>query len=631
MTIVKKKTTSPKKQPKRRLLFYIIALSLPFLFFFLIELGLRLSDYDGNLDLFIPAGGDFTDYYICNPLVGRRYFFMQKTVPSPPNDLFLKKKPANGYRIFVLGGSTTAGYPYGSNMMFSRILQQRLSDLFPTRHIEVVNTAMTAVNSYTLLDFMDEILKYQADAILIYAGHNEYYGALGIASNESLGRFPAFVKLYLKLQRFKTFLLLRNFIGSVKKWLHRSADGTKAPATLMERIVADQVIPYKSDLYESGKRQFASNLRSIFRKAKQAGVRILIGDLVSNVRGLEPFISVKTDTFPAADDVYQQAVTYEKENKMQLAKTAYIRAKDLDVLRFRAPEEFNQIIYSIADEYQVPVVPVTSYFEKHSPNGIIGNQLMVDHLHPNTAGYFLMADAFFDAMRQHGFIAPTWNTRRIAPATYYHRNWGFTALDSMAADLGIRILKSHWPFTSKNSMHQTAFNFHPANEVDSLALKIIFDNKITLASGHEKLAKYYTERKQFEKAFAEYNALIDTAPYMVSHYLNAADMLIKARQLNRALPFLIKSLNHKVTGFAVKWIGQIYLTKGRTQDAIKLLNQALKFGPHDPQVLYNLCVAYIAKRQFNLARSVFKQLQNISPDFSGVEDLKRHLEQKPHH
>ena len=279
-----KKKTPLKKQSKRTLIFRLIAVSIPFLFFFLIEAGLRLSDYDGNLDLFIPAGGDFTQYYICNPFVGRCYFFMQKTVPSPSNDLFLKKKPANGYRIFVLGGSTTAGYPYGMNMMFSRILQQRLSDLFPARHIEVVNTAMTAVNSYTLLDFMDEILKYQPDVILIYAGHNEYYGALGIASNESLGRFPAFVKLYLKLQRFKTFLLLRNFIGSIKKWLHRSADGTKAPATLMERIVADQVIPYKSDLYESGKRQFASNLRSIFRKAKQAGVRILIGDLVSNVR-----------------------------------------------------------------------------------------------------------------------------------------------------------------------------------------------------------------------------------------------------------------------------------------------------------------------------------------------------------
>ncbi len=631
MTIVKKKKTLLKKQPNQTLIFRLVALSLPFLFFFLVEVGLRLFDYDGNLDLFIPAKGDFTEYYICNPLVARRYFFMQKTVPSPPNDLFLKKKPKNDYRIFVLGGSTTAGYPYGSNMMFSRILQQRLSDVFPTKHIEVVNTAMTAVNTYTLLDFMDEILKYQPDAILIYSGHNEYYGALGIASNESLGRFPAFVKLYLKLQRFKTFLLLRNFIGSVKKWLHRSADTTKAPATLMERIVADQVIPYKSDLYESGKKQFASNLRSIFHKARRADVRILIGDLISNVRGLKPFISVKTDSFPAADDMYKQAMTYEKENKLQLAKTSYIRAKDLDVLRFRAPEEFNQIIYTIADEYHVPVVPVKSYFEKHSPSGIIGNQLMVDHLHPNTDGYFLMADAFFDAMRLHGFIAPKWDSHRIAPATYYRRNWGFTALDSMTADLGIRILKSNWPFKSKTALPNTALNFRPAKKVDSLALKIIFDNKITLADGHEKLAKYYAGQKQFEKAFSEYHALIDTAPYMVSNYLNAADMLIKARQLDRALPFLIKSLNHKVTGFAMKWIGQIYLIKGRTQEAIKLLNQALKFGPHDPQVLYNLCVAYIAKRQFNLARPVFEQLQSISPDFPGVEDLKQHLEQKPHH
>ena len=41
---------------------------------------------------------------------------------------------------------------------------------------------MSAVSSYTLLDFSDEIVDYQPDAILIYAGHNEYLGILGVGS-----------------------------------------------------------------------------------------------------------------------------------------------------------------------------------------------------------------------------------------------------------------------------------------------------------------------------------------------------------------------------------------------------------------------------------------------------------------
>ena len=79
-------------------------------------------------------------------------------------NLFLKEKPANGYRIFVLGGSTTAGFPYGNNLDFARILNRRLSDQFPEKKIEIINCAMTAVNTYTVLDLMDEILEQQPDA-----------------------------------------------------------------------------------------------------------------------------------------------------------------------------------------------------------------------------------------------------------------------------------------------------------------------------------------------------------------------------------------------------------------------------------------------------------------------------------
>jgi hypothetical protein len=41
------------------------------------------------------------------------------------------------------------------------------------------------VNSYTFYDKIDEILKEDPDAILIYAGHNEFYGELGIGSSKS--------------------------------------------------------------------------------------------------------------------------------------------------------------------------------------------------------------------------------------------------------------------------------------------------------------------------------------------------------------------------------------------------------------------------------------------------------------
>ena len=254
--------------PKRKRIFTLITICLPVVLLMLLELVLRMIQYGGNTSLFVTAAGDFTDYYICNRQVGRRFFMNQNTLPELSNDVFKKKKPENGYRIFVLGGSTTAGYPYGNNLMFPRILQKRLADAFPDTEIEVVNTAMVAINSYALTDFMDEILKKEPDAILIYAGHNEFYGALGVASTETMGKFSWLVKLYLNLKRYRTFVLMRNVIGSLRKGIgkvvHDNADMDPS-ATLMERLVAEQNIPYQSALYQAGRTQFTKNLRHILK------------------------------------------------------------------------------------------------------------------------------------------------------------------------------------------------------------------------------------------------------------------------------------------------------------------------------------------------------------------------------
>ena len=65
----------------------------------------------------------------------------------------------------------------------------------------------------------------------------------------------------------------------------------------------------------------------------------------------------------------------------------------------------NNVIHEIAGKYSVPVLGMKEVFEKASPDGIIGNSLMTEHLHPNVDGYFLMADAFFNEMRKSRFIS----------------------------------------------------------------------------------------------------------------------------------------------------------------------------------------------------------------------------------
>ncbi len=395
------------QQPKRQnnLVFKIATVLIPFVLLFLLEVGLHVSEYGGNQDLFIGMSGTYSAYKKCNPAVARRFFVREKSLPSPSTDIFLKQKPKNGYRIFVLGGSSAAGYPYGENVMFSRILNRRLSETFPDKNIEIVNTAMPAVNSYTLLDFMDEILENEPDAIFIYGGHNEFYGALGIGSSESIGKSPALVNLILKFQKYKTVQLAQNIVYGLFS-AFKGDETAYNNTTLMERMVKEQSIYYKSKIYQAGLNQFKSNLEKIIEKANAAKIKILIGELVSNLRDQQPFISQKG--IFNADSSFALARSLEKKEKFEQAKKMYYQAKDYDMLRFLAPEEFNRIIQQFSKNELVSVVPLKQVFDKNSANGLVGNNLFLEHLHPNFMGYKLMAKAFYTTMEQKGFIVSSW-------------------------------------------------------------------------------------------------------------------------------------------------------------------------------------------------------------------------------
>jgi tetratricopeptide (TPR) repeat protein len=610
--------------PSRKRLFTLIMLLIPLFLLALLEAGLQLFEYGGNTDLFVSIPHATSEYYGINRNVCKRYFASEFFNPTPRKDLFLKEKPNNCYRIFVLGGSTTAGFPYGNNLTFTRILNRRLSDTFPDRRIEVVNTAFTAINSFSLSDFMDEILEQQPDALLIYAGHNEFYGALGVGSVESLGKIRWLAKTYLKLQRFKTIRLLRDTIGLVRR---RTGGSTNVDlmndpmATEMSRIVKEQNIPLGSNLYELGKEQFRHNLHDIFKKAKDAGIPVLISDLVSNIRDQQPFVSVKQDTFPSARTIFEAARILEKEGRYDQARRAYYRAKDLDALRFRASEEFNEIIHRLAGEFKIPVVPMKSYFEATSPHGLVGFNLIHEHLHPNIDGYFLMADAFYNTMRQQNFISPDWLSQNIKPISYYRQNWGFTRLDSVYAVLTIAHLKGGWPF-KRTGPNLALDQFTPITKEDTLAINILKRGESTLELGHLELAQYYENRGELERAFQEYKALIYIVPNLDLFYEPTLKFLLTTEQYEHALQVLEEALKYNESFFIYKWIGQIHLVINQTQQGISFLEKARNMVPDDAQLLYNLTRAYYNIAQFKRGDEIMVRFKKISPSASAIAELE---------
>ncbi len=240
------------KNSRNKIYFRIMAILLSLSLFIFLEIILRLFSVGTDLHLFVEHKSEkYSDYYIVNPYVGEKYFTRLEAT-SGTNDIFLKKKPKNGFRIFLMGSSTLYGFPYGKNLMASRILQKRLQDSYPDKTIEVINTAITAINTITLKDYIGQILKYEPDAILFYAGHNEFYGAFGVGSNETMSKNSFLRWLHFKLLNLRIYQLLRSAVTGISNKIAENSNTPETKGTLMKRIVKIKisVIKVQSTLME---------------------------------------------------------------------------------------------------------------------------------------------------------------------------------------------------------------------------------------------------------------------------------------------------------------------------------------------------------------------------------------------
>jgi lysophospholipase L1-like esterase len=605
----------PELKERKKVIFYVIMVILPYFLLVLLELALRLFSYGNDLSLFIPSSD--SRYFEINRHVSER-FFSKLEHTTPLNENFLREKPDNGYRIFVLGESTVQGFPYDANIAFTRILQRRLQDIFPDRTIEVINLGLTAVNSYTLLDFADDLLEQKPDVVLIYTGHNEYYGALGVASMES-GSIPHWLKrLHLKFVHLRTYQLLQHGIGRVYTLIHpMTAD--EARATLMEKMVGKNLIPYQSKMYSEGLVQFFDNMCKLLEKMNKEHVPVIISDLASNERDLPPFRSLQYENYPRADSIYANAKQLEANHVFDKAKDEYIRAKDLDVIRFRAPEDINKIITQLADSLGIYSISLKSLFEKYSPHGIIGNNLMTDHLHPNVDGYFLMAEGFLTALREHGMLENNWDSTRMKPWTYYRYHWGFTELDSMIAVIRIKQLKAGWPFQPETTVNNFRTTYTPNGIIDSLAFISIKYVDVSSSMVHKKLATYYESIGDLKRASKEYLSLAYISPSDVASYYYAADLAYKAKEYTNAIRYLQESPNADTSSYAQFALASIYYSQKNNKEALTCIDRIQKLHLNENIYLQVQKLKYTVLKDSGLssdAENALADIKKMDPSFN---------------
>lgn len=609
------------KEKKYPFYYNLLLLSIPILVLVLLETSLRYFDYGKDYSQWIKVDNQ---KMVLNPDIAYRYFYNIKSIPEPSQDLFDIEKKPNSFRVFIVGGSSAAGYPFSPNGSFAKYIRKRLELLYPDRTIEVINTALSAINSYTLRDLFPGILEQQPDVILIFAGHNEYYGALGAGSMESLGSSRSVINFMLSLNKYKTTQLLRNFIKSTMKII--SGD-EKTSGTLMSRMAEDQLIELNSDVYNRGVDQFEGNLNDMFEMAKDSGVPVIISNLTSNLKDQKPFISIDDGDDPPAAEIYNSGIADLSKGLNNDARNKFYKAKDLDALRFRAPSDINKIIEQLAGMYNYPVVDADSVFNKLSPDGIIGNNLMTDHLHPTIEGYQIIGKLFFQEMIRNKFL-PEGNIASLSPDEQdeiIRANYDLTGLDSTIARYRIIILKGDWPFVEKKmSLTERLKKLNAQTYSDSLAMKVL-NNKLSWEKAHRDLAVWFLKNNMTDQFLKEMDAVIFQYPFIYEYYQIVINALLDRKLYGEAYPYLLKYFQSHPDGFSTKWIGIINLNKNNTERAIKYLEISIKYNPNDSQVLYNLAGAYSLEKNYKKALDTISRCLHINPKHQGAKNLQRQL------
>ncbi|MFN1834207.1 hypothetical protein AB2B38_003000 [Balneola sp. MJW-20] len=581
-------------------LFYTLTLSVPLVILILIEITLRFTGYRSEYqELFIEIP-DHTEYLITNPNYGSRYFpnFSPQVAPQP----FLKNKSDNTFRVVVLGGSSTQGFPYHFYNSFSGRLEQKLKMNTQDVNIEVINIGMTAINSFALWDMKKEVAEIDPDAIVIYAGHNEYYGSFGVGSTQfGLGKSIGFKRLIIRLKNLRIYQLIEQFL--------KPEDDNPENRTMMARVVQESGIDFEGDVYQAGLEQFRSNMGSLLSFFDQEDIPVYIGSLASNLKGQSP-LGENEDAlanFRKGEELFNQG-------KTDSAYYYYNRSKELDEIRFRAPDAMNEIINDLSEEFSIPLVDTRQASFDSSFSGIPDDSFFDDHLHPNYRGNQVFGEYFYEVIKAHpkleGKVFENKLSNRLPISRY----------EEVVSTLPILRLESGYPFVKGLSKRAEQQRFQ--NQFDEIVLKSHVDS--VAATG-------WRAQRQVPLIITDiinYSTTNGDSLMVMDHYLNLAYLqLFNDRILKRGVEYAINNRNldlhtanllevilsiEREDVFYPASLGTVYLLNDELNHSEYWLKRAEDIDSTNVTVLYNLARLKALQADTAAAFNYFRKYRNES-------------------
>jgi tetratricopeptide (TPR) repeat protein len=636
------------------------------------ELALRVGGYGVPQSFTVRSQIGGTTRTLSNP-----YFFWKFSGPALarrciPFVLSEEKEPGT-CRIFVLGGSAARGDPAPSYSI-ARLLDVMLRARYPRIRFEVINTGATAINSHVVLPIARACADLHADLLVLYLGNNEVVGPFGAGSviAPDAARLSV-IRAGLAMKSSRLVQLIQNTSG---RWSARSLPVTWGG---MEMFLDRQVRADDPEL-ERMYRFFRQNLRDILDDASRAGVPIVCSTVAVNLKDCAPFASAHRADITEADrercaqllDEAQGLLTeaqhldararlqaaehldpqfanthfllgwaHAELGEFTTARAAFEKARDLDVLRFRADTKINAIIREAAGSGTTDGVYLTDAemaLAQAVSNGIVGGEMFYDHVHLNFRGGYEVARALLpqvEAALQSRLAASS--DQPVPSMDECAVRLAYTDVDRFLIAREMSARMANPPFS--NQRNHGALMAGLAAEIEQRApteVRVQHALDVYAAALVEPGAHYLLHwrlgqihwhvRGDYAMCERHWNAVLAACPQYAEVYFAVGQVHRAVRRFDLAEACMARALTYMpASAGPCKEMGIIQLRMDRPRAAEPYLIRALAIDPHDAETHFVLADALratatadadrraLARAHLEKARNLLQQAVDESP------------------
>ncbi len=652
--------TSGQQQPARqsfpasahrRRWFRLVALGLPIILLLVLELILHIVGYGYPTSFFLKVRQYGEEVLIENPKFGWRFF--PPTIARAPLPLVLEpQKPAGTIRIFLLGESAAMGDPepaYG----FGRQLQRMLQTRHPLNHVEVVNVAMTAINSHVIREIAGDCVPRQGDLWLIYAGNNEVVGPFG-AGTVFGPQAPstAFVRATLAFKSSR----LGQWLSSLRSGGQDARSWQGMELFLNNQVSAED--PRLKRVYEN----FGQNLSAIIRQGQRAGAKILLSTVAVNLKDCPPFSSAhrpglsadalhnwqelfqKGRQAEAASDytnalaAFQQAAQLDSDfaelmfqratcelalGQAPAAIADFSRARDLDTLRFRTDSCLNAIIRDVASARQVPLVDLEKENAVESNGQPPGQEPFYDHVHLNFHGNYLVAKLLTTQVEKELFPSSS-PAGPVLPEAEIAHQLAYTDFDRHRVGEEMRARLRQPPFSGQSNFEARDRQWGQLLSVSQTPpADCVWEYRAALALAtadwvlRENFGRLLEAANDKPGAAEQWSQVVEQLPQEPEGYFHLANLAFDRGAYAQAATQFVQALQRRPNSpEALNGLGLALASEGRTNQALTQFRAALKLNQDYGAARVNM--ALILARSGDISGAISEYRAVIASDTNEV-------------